>query len=152
MGHEPWIFHTPVHAAEWTHNQYGYQTGAFLRPSLPPSLRGDNFKIPNLSGIPSNKRNLDNSMGKIIGKFSTRWWKTNTAGTDSLFVMTHKDIWNIPKDQTVTNARMVVNYRPQKPDPNQVCITAEINLIKYPGELTTRTADLTTSNFFGTVC
>ena len=40
---------------------------------------------------------------------------------------------------------MVVDYRPQKPDPNQVRITVGGNLIKYPGDLTTRTADLTTS-------
>ena len=59
--------------------------------------------------------------------------------------MTHKEIQNIPKDETVTYARMVVNYPPQKPDPNRVCITAGGNLINYPGELTTRTADLTTS-------
>ena len=69
----------------------------------------------------------------------------NKAGTDSLFVMTHKEIRNIPKNWTVTYARMVVNYRPQKPDPNKVRITAGGNIIKYPGELTTQTADLTTS-------
>ena len=40
---------------------------------------------------------------------------------------------------------MMVDYRPQKTDPNRVCITAGVNLIKYPGELTTQTADLTTS-------
>ena len=60
--------------------------------------------------------------------------------------MTHKEIRNIPKDQTVKYACMVINYRPQKTDTNRVCITAGDNLIKYPGELTTRTADLTTSN------
>ena len=60
--------------------------------------------------------------------------------------MTHKEVQNIPKDQTVTYTRMVVDYRPQKSYPNQVRITAGGNLIKYPGELTTRTADLTTSN------
>ena len=45
----------------------------------------------------------------------------------------------------VTYARVVVDFRPQKDDPNRVRITAGGNLIKYPGELTTRTADLTTS-------
>ena len=40
----------------------------------------------------------------------------------------------------------MINYRPQKADPNRVRITAGGNLIKdYPGELTTRTADLTAS-------
>ena len=45
----------------------------------------------------------------------------------------------------MTYAQMVVDYLPQKPDPNQVRIMARGNLIKYPRELTTRTADLTTS-------
>ena len=62
--------------------------------------------------------------------------------------MTHKEIRNIPKYRTVTYVRMVVNYRPQKPDPNRVCITAGGNLIKYPCDLTTQTADLTTSKIF----
>ena len=59
--------------------------------------------------------------------------------------MNHDEIANIPKDRVVTYARVVVDFRPQKEDPNRVRITAGGNLIKYPGELTTRTADLTTS-------
>ena len=43
-------------------------------------------------------------------------------------------------------ARIVVDICPQKKDPNHVRITAGGNSIEYPGELTTRTADLTTSN------
>ena len=45
----------------------------------------------------------------------------------------------------VTYARVVVDFRPQKEDPNRVRITAGGNLIAYPDELTTRTADLTVS-------
>eukprot|EP00956_Cyclotella_meneghiniana_P005705 scaffold7330_cov24-Cyclotella_meneghiniana.AAC.1 len=59
--------------------------------------------------------------------------------------MDHDEIKNIPKDRTVTYARVVVDYRPQKEDPNRVRITVGGNLINYPGELTTRTADLVTS-------
>ena len=59
--------------------------------------------------------------------------------------MNHDEIANIPKDRVVTYARVVVDFRPQKDDPNRVRITVGGNLIKYPGELTTRTADLTTS-------
>ena len=64
---------------------------------------------------------------------------------DSLFVMSPDDIKNTPKYQTVIYARMVVDYRPQKDDPNQVQMTARGNLIRYPGELTNLAADLTTS-------
>ncbi len=62
-----------------------------------------------------------------------------------MFILDRHEIPNIPKDRTVTYAHVVVDYRPQKPDPNRVRITAGGNLISYPGELTTRTADLTTS-------
>ena len=71
--------------------------------------------------------------------------KTGEKGTNSIFVMNHEEIKHIPKDRVVTYARIVVDFRAQKTDPNRVRITAGGNLIKYPGELTTRTADLTTS-------
>ena len=45
----------------------------------------------------------------------------------------------------MTYARIVVDFRPQKTDPNRVRITVGRNLIYYPYELTTLTADLTTS-------
>ena len=45
----------------------------------------------------------------------------------------------------VIYAQIVVDFCPQKKDPNRARITAGSNLIKYPGELTTRIADLTTS-------
>ena len=45
----------------------------------------------------------------------------------------------------VTYSNIVVDYRSQKIDPNRVRITAGGSLVEYPGELTTRTVDLTTS-------
>ena len=59
-------------------------------------------------------------------------------------------ITEIPKDRTVTYGRIVVDYQPQKGDPNRVRITAGGNLIDYPDKLTTRTADLRTTNYSGT--
>ena len=59
--------------------------------------------------------------------------------------MTHEEIKSTPGDRTVTYARIVVDFRPQKTDPNRVRITVCGNLIDYTYELTTRTADLTTS-------
>lgn len=41
--------------------------------------------------------------------------------------------------------RIVVDYRPQKADPNRVRLMTRGNLIDYPGKLTTRTADPTTT-------
>jgi hypothetical protein len=65
--------------------------------------------------------------------------------TDTIFCLSHDEIRNIPSDCTVTYAHIVVDYWPQKQDPNRVRITVDGNLIKYPGEVTTRTADMTTS-------
>eukprot|EP00804_Cyclotella_cryptica_P017160 CCRYP_003375-RA/>CCRYP_003375-RA protein AED:0.38 eAED:0.38 QI:0/0/0/1/0/0/2/0/339 len=53
--------------------------------------------------------------------------------------------WEGSNDRTVTYARIVIDYRPQKDNPNHVRITVGGNLINYPGELTTGTAHLTTA-------
>jgi hypothetical protein len=65
-----------------------------------------------------------------------------TVGTNTIFYLTHDKIRCIPKDQTVPYAWIIINHRPQKDDPNQVRITVSGNLIYYPYELTTQTADM----------
>ena len=75
-----------------------------------------------------------------------QWYKkTGQKSTNSIFVMAHNEIKLIPKTQTIIYARVVLDFRPQKEYPHRICITAGGNLIHYPGELSTRTADLTTS-------
>ena len=69
----------------------------------------------------------------------------DTKGTETIKFLSLNEIANIPSDRTITYARIVVDYRAQKTDPNRVRITVGGNLIDYPFELTTRTADLTTS-------
>ena len=69
----------------------------------------------------------------------------DTKGTETIRFLELDKIKNIPRDRTVTYARIVVDYRPQKKYPNRVRITVGGNLIEYPYELTTHTADLTTS-------
>ncbi len=59
--------------------------------------------------------------------------------------MTLNDNQYIPNDRKVTYSRIVIDYRPQKADPNCVCITVGGNLIDYPYKSTTRTIDLTTT-------
>eukprot|EP00804_Cyclotella_cryptica_P019675 CCRYP_016443-RA/>CCRYP_016443-RA protein AED:0.57 eAED:0.37 QI:0/0/0/1/1/1/2/0/345 len=81
------------------------------------------------------------AMCKELGRLA-QGYKTTKGQTPS---SSFDEIKRIPKDRTVTYARIVVDYRPQKEDPNRVRITVGGNLIDYPGELTTRTADLTTA-------
>lgn len=85
------------------------------------------------------------AFGKELGGLAQGDDKTGAAGTNTVFFMDHSEIKQIPSDRTVTYGRVVVDYRPQKEDPNRVRITVGGNLINYPGELTTRTADLVTS-------
>ena len=68
-----------------------------------------------------------------------------TKGTQTIHCMTHEEIKCIPGYITVKYAHIVVDFRPQKKDPNRVRITVDGNLIDYPYELTTRTSDITTS-------
>jgi hypothetical protein len=84
------------------------------------------------------------AFGKDFGGMAQGDDKIGQQGTNSIFVMTHDKISRIPKGQTITYARVVVNFRPQKMDPHCIRITAGGNLIKYLGKLLTRTANLTT--------
>ena len=54
-----------------------------------------------------------------------------TVGTNTIFYLTHDEIRCIPKDRTVTYARIVIDHRPKKDDPNRVRITVGGNLIDY---------------------
>ena len=59
--------------------------------------------------------------------------------------MSHDDIYDIPRDKTVTYARIIVDYRPQKSNPNCVRLMVGGNILNVPGDLRTSSADLTTS-------
>eukprot|EP00956_Cyclotella_meneghiniana_P026599 scaffold57893_cov25-Cyclotella_meneghiniana.AAC.1 len=102
-------------------------------------------KYEKLANDPVTQEVWTTAFGKELGGLAQGDNKTGAAGTNTVFFMNHDEIKNIPADRTVTYARVVVDYRPQKEDPNRVRITVGGNLINYPGELTTRTADLVTS-------
>ena len=109
-------------------------------------IRGETItKYKKLSAYPATQALWKTAFGKEWGNLTQGHNKTRTKGTDSFIVLNCEEICNIPTDRTITYAKIVVDYRQQKEDPNRVRITAGGNLISYPGELTTRTADLTTS-------
>jgi hypothetical protein len=85
------------------------------------------------------------AFGKDFGGMSQGDDKTGTKGTDAMFVMSPKDLPNIPKNQPPTYGKVIITYHPQKEDPHQIRFTAGGNLINYPGELTTCTTDMTTT-------
>ncbi len=62
--------------------------------------------------------------------------KTEQKGTNAMFVMTHDGIAHAYQEKKFfTFANPVVNYRPQKNNPNQIQITTMGNLITYNGKL-----------------
>jgi hypothetical protein len=65
-----------------------------------------------------------------------------TKGTNTIFYLSHAEILSIFKDRTVTYGCIVIDHQPQKEDPHCVRITVGGNLIKYPFELTTCTANM----------
>ena len=71
--------------------------------------------------------------------------RIGAIGTNTFKILCPDQVLLIPNDRVVTYANIIVDYRPQKEYPNRVRITVGGNLIIYPGELTTRTADITTS-------
>ncbi len=94
---------------------------------------------------PATSEIWQTAFGNNFGGMAQGNNKTGQKGTDSIFVMTRAEIPCISKNQTVTYSCMVVDFRPQKADPHWILITASGNSINYPGKLSTRTANLTTS-------
>ena len=85
------------------------------------------------------------SMCKELGTLS-QGYKGLIEVTNTFFFMSHYEIRDMSPDKTVTYARIVVDYRTQKSDPNRVRLTVGGNLPNVPGDLSTTTAYLTTSN------
>ena len=52
------------------------------------------------------------ALGKQFGSLAQGDNLTKTQGTNTLFVLDHGQIKNIPSDRTVTYARIVVEFQP----------------------------------------
>ena len=72
--------------------------------------------------------------------------KTGEKGTNSVFVMTHKEIDVVmAAGHTWNHMRAVFDHRPQKEDPNQIRIAVGGNLNTYKGSTSTCMGNLKTS-------
>jgi len=101
-------------------------------------------KYETLANDPELKAIWMKAMCKELGRLAQGFGDL-VDGTNTIKFLSREEVRCIPADRTVTYARIVVDYRPQKDDPNRVRITVGGNLIDYPYELTTRTTDLTTT-------
>jgi hypothetical protein len=92
------------------------------------------------------------AFGKDFGGMAQGDNKTGQKGTNAMFVMTHDEIAHTYRENKFfTFANPVVDYCPQKDDPNQIQITAMGNLIMYNGDLSVCMADINTANCIGIV-
>ena len=118
----------------------------FVAPMIHPTTGEIISSYKRLMHDPATAEVWQTAFGKDFGGMAQGDLKTGQKGTDSVFVMTHKEI-EIAKEvgHKWTYARIVVGHRPQKEDPNQIRIAVGSNLITYKGSTLTHTADLTTS-------
>ena len=56
------------------------------------------------------------AMAKELGRLAQGW--KETKGTNTIKFMSHDKIAKTPRGKVVTYARIVVDFRPQKEDPN----------------------------------
>ena len=68
----------------------------------------------------------------------------NVKGANAMFFLPFEEI-PINRKKDITYARIVVNYRPQKTEKERTCITVGGNLINYPDNVSTKTAEITTA-------
>ena len=85
---------------------------------------------------PVTSKRWSRGFGKEFGGLAQGDDLTGEKSSNTVFVMTHDKIARIPKEKTVTYARVIPDYRPQKDDPYRIRITAGGNLIKTTMELT----------------
>ena len=82
-------------------------------------------------------RSFANELGRLAQGIDNRVKGTNTV----VFI----PIRNVPQGRKPTYGRIVVSIRPQKEEVERTRLTVGGNLIDYPGEVRTETADLTTT-------
>jgi hypothetical protein len=84
-------------------------------------------------------RSFANELGRLTQGVGGR-----ETGTNTCFYIRHDQI---PPDRRgdVTYGRICVDYRPQKKEPERTRLTVGGNLINFPGDVSTPTADTTTA-------
>ena len=112
--------------------------------SVMDATTGNLLSYPQLIKDERTRTRWTLAMCKELGRLA-QGYRQHTEGTDTLTFMSISDIQDIPSDRIVTYARIVVDFRPQKADPYRVRVTVGGNLLNVPGDLSTRTAEMTTS-------
>jgi hypothetical protein len=118
----------------------------FASPMVHPTTGETITSYKQLMHDPKTAKVWQMVFGKDFGRMAQGNDKTSQIGTNSVLVMTHEEIDVAMKaGHKWTYACIVVDYPPQKANPNWIRIAVDGNLITYRGNTYKRTADLTTS-------
>ena len=95
------------------------------------------LEFTNLINNPKTKDVWTTSLANELGRLAQGI--RNIPGTNTIkFIHKHQ----VPHNRKVTYARLVVDYRPGKSDPNRTRLTVGGNLLTYEGDLYTETTDI----------
>ena len=121
--------HLPAASRKWLHFAFAAMNPDTSLPAeYPELLRSSAGQI------------WEDSCSDEIGRLAQG--NSRVKGTDTIFFIKHTDI---PAGRRATYLRNVVTDRPQKANPARVRWTAGGDQVDYPGEVSTKTADLTTA-------
>ena len=85
-----------------------------------PVTKETNNKYDKLIAAPELREVYMKAMCVELGRLVQGY--EDTKGTGTIKFVSREEISQIPMDRMVTYARIVVDYCPQKEDPNRVCI------------------------------
>ena len=119
--HEKFIVSSPTARSE---NKYDVNIEHCCVPVIHQTTGKTIIQYYKLANNPATREVWQTAYGKELGRMSQGYRKTGTRGNICIFVMTHDKIASTPADRVVTYARIVVDFCPQKKDPNRVQITA----------------------------
>ena len=91
------------------------------------------------------------AMCKELGTLS-QGYKGLVEGKNIFFFVSHDKICDIPPDKTVTYARIIIDYRPQKSDPNSVRLTVGVISSMSQGTSALQHQTLQHLRYCGIVC
>jgi hypothetical protein len=89
-------------------------------PMVHPKTGKNISSYKHLMHNPVTSEMWQTEFGKDFGSMAQGNNKMGQKGTNSIFVMTHDEVKRIPKNQTVTYARVVVDFRLQKVDSHRI--------------------------------
>eukprot|EP00956_Cyclotella_meneghiniana_P010727 scaffold15031_cov47-Cyclotella_meneghiniana.AAC.1 len=103
---------------------------------------GEMLEYRHLIKRPKYRDTWSKAFGKEIGRLA-QGQKGVVEGTNALFFIPRSEV-PPERGRDITYTRICANYRPEKSDPNRIRITLGGNLVNYPGDVGTRTADMLT--------